>query len=411
MTPRLSRLGNGFTIASLAMPGVETAALSLGVDAGSRHEAADANGLAHLFEHMVFKGTMSRSARAIAEEIEDVGGTLNAWTSRDATMFHARVLAGDLPLALDLIADLVTSARFDPSDLELERQVVRSEIGEAADTPDDAVFDHLQEAAFPGQPLGRPILGSEESLGQLDRDMLAGWRQCYYAPGNLVLAAAGRVDHAALVALAGERFGERPAAGAPRPASARWVGGIRSDQRSVEQVHIALGHEAPSTLAPDHFAAQLFVTALGGGMSSRLFQELREDRGLAYSVSASHGSFDDTGMMSIYLAARPADAAAALDLARTVAAATASGLEPAELERARAQLKAGLLIGLEGCAAQADWLARSWISHGRLLPPDEVVALIEAVDLDAARAAGRRILSSPEALAVVGPRAARIAAT
>lgn len=408
MTLRVSRLDNGFTIVSRFLPEVETAAVGLNADVGARHESAVENGLAHLFEHMVFKGTATRSARAIAEAIEDVGGSLNAWTSRDATVFHARVLAADMPLAVTLITDLVRDARFDAEDLEREREVVLSEIGEARDTPDDLVFDHVQMTAFPGQALGRPILGTGESLGGLDAVALRGWRDRQYRGEGLVLSAAGRVDHDALAAQAESLFGDLPAGRPDVPEAARWSGGWLGDDNRTEQVHIALAHEAPCTLAPDYFAAQVFATALGGGMSSRLFQEVREERGLAYSVSASHGSWADSGMLSLYLATQPRDAGAALELTREVAAATAAGLERLEVERARAQLKAGLLMGLEGCAGQAEWLGRVWLTYGRILPVAEVVAALDAVTVDAARAAGAAMLASPAALAAVGPHAGRL---
>jgi predicted Zn-dependent peptidase len=410
MTPEITRLSNGLTVASLAMPGLETAAVALNADVGARHEAEAENGLAHLFEHMVFKGTARRSARGIAEAIEDVGGSLNAWTSRDSTVFHARVLGADLPLAVELIAELVTAPTFDVEDLAREREVVLSEIGEALDTPDDLVFDHLQAVAFPGQALGRPILGTPDSLAGLDRAALTGWRDRHYRAPGLVLAAAGRVDHDALVRQAEALLGRLPAdPRAPAP-QADWGGGERRDGRRGEQLHVALGFAGPDARARDYFAAQLFATALGGGMSSRLFQELREARGLAYSVSASHGPHSDIGMLTLYIAARPKDGPAALDLLRKVAAATAQTLEPAELDRARAQLKAGLLMGLESASGQSDWLGRSLLTYGRVMLPSEALAALESVTVEQARAAGAAMLASAPALAAVGPGAGKLAA-
>ena len=408
--PQVTRLANGFTIASLAMPGVETAAVALNADVGARHEAEVENGLAHLFEHMLFKGTASRSARDIAEQIEDVGGSLNAWTSRETTVFHARVLGGDLPLAVELIADLVNAPAFDEGELAKERDVVLSEIGEALDTPDDLVFDHMQAIAFPGQSLGRPILGTEESLAGLGRDALSGWLAGRYRAPALVLAAAGKVDHDALVKQAEALFGDISPEAANQAERARWEGGNRLDQKRGEQLHVVLAHEAPHLLADDHYAAQLFATALGGGMSSRLFQELREERGLAYSVSASAAPHNDTGVLSLYFAAQPGDGQQALDLLQRVAVQTAETLSPVELHRARAQMKAGVLMGLEGAAGQADWLGRSMLSHGRVIPAAEMIARLDAVTLEDVRAVGRRMLQSPPALAAVGPRAGKLAA-
>lgn len=410
MSHQLTRLDNGLTVVTLAMPGLETAAISLNADVGARNEGSAENGLAHLYEHMVFKGTASRSARAIAEAIEDVGGSLNAWTSRDTTCFHARVLAADVPLAIDLIADLLTEATFTDADLALEREVVLSEIGEALETPDDLVFDHLQATAFPEQSLGRTILGTRESLSTLDAGSLRHWRQAHYRGEGLILSAAGKVDHERIVEQARRLFGKL-APGRPGPIQpALWAGGTRADNQKNEQLHVALGFQGFGPQDPRHDAARLFSMALGGGMSSRLFQELREERGLAYSVSASHSIHADTGLLSIYAAARPKDGAQALELAREIALVTAAELTQAELDRARAQLKAGVLMGLEGCAGQADWLGGSLITWGRVVSPAELIATLDAVSLDDARSVGATMLATPPALAIVGPKAERLAA-
>jgi predicted Zn-dependent peptidase len=286
---------------------------------------------------------------------------------------------------------------------------VLSEIGEALETPDDLVFDHCQALAFPGQSLGRTILGTPESLAALDREALFRWRDSHYRGPGLVLSAAGKVDHDSLVAQAEALFGGLPATPADPPAPARWGGGDHLDSQRGEQLHLALGFEGTDLNSTEHHAVQLFATALGGGMSSRLFQELRETRGLAYSVSAAHVAHADTGLLSLYCAARPRDAAAALDLARQVAAETAAGLEQAELDRARAQLKAGLLMGLESAYGRAEWLGRSLLFHGRVLDPAEVIAALDAVTVEGARAAGAAMLASRPALAAVGPKAERLA--
>ncbi len=405
---RFSRLRNGLAVVSLSMPGVETAAVSLTADVGARHEEAAENGLAHLYEHMVFKRTGNRSARAIAEAIEDVGGSLNAWTSRDSTCFHARVLGDDVPLAVDLLADLATNASFDEGDLALEREVVLSEIGEALETPDDLVFDHLQEAAFPEQSLGRPVLGTFDSLAGLGTASLRRWRERQYRGSGLVLSAAGRIDHDRLVEQAEQLFGGIMA-GSPQPIQpARWAGGARTDPQAREQMHIALGFQGFAPRHPRQDAARLFAMALGGGMSSRLFQDLREERGLAYSVSAAHNPHADTGLFSLYVATRPKDGGQALDLLRSVAAAAANDLSQAELDRARAQLKAGILMGLESCAGQADWLGGSLITYGRVIAPAELIADLDRIKLDEVRAAGSAMLATAPALAVVGPKADRL---
>lgn len=408
--PEISRLANGLTVATLAMPGKQTAAVALHADVGARHERAREHGLAHLFEHMVFKGTRRRDARAIAEAIEDVGGVLNAWTSRESTCFHAHVLGADLGLATTLITEMIREPRFAPADVESEREVVLSEIGEALDMPDDLVFDRLHEIAYPAQGLGRPVLGTPESLAGLSPADLEAWRTTHYRGAGLFLVAAGQVDHDALVRQAEGLLGDLPADAHPPAEPARWQGGARAECQRSEQVHVALGFEGPAARDPAYHAAQLFAVALGGGLSSRLFQELREARGLAYSVSAAHAPHADSGVLSLYCATRPKDAAAALELARTVAADLAETLSPAELARARAQIRAGILMGLEGCTGQADWLGRSLLTFGRVVAPEDVLAAIEAVPLDAVRAAGAAMLSGAPALAAVGPGADRLAA-
>jgi len=399
---RLATLPNGLRVVSRTMPHVETVAVALHVDAGARHEAEGVNGVAHLFEHMVFKGTATRSARVIAEVVEDVGGSLNAYTARDMTVFHARLLAADLPLGVAVIADLVSNPLFDADETEREKQVVLQELGEARDTPDDIVFDHLQAAAFPGQALGRSILGTDASIASLGPATLRDWLGGMYRAGSCVLVAAGAVEHEELVTLAEAWLGGLPAGVRPATVEAVFGGGTNNDHRKFEQAHLTLGLAAPGHGDAAHDAALLFANAAGGGASSRLFQELREERGLAYSVYASTTPYADTGLFSVYLATAKRDAAKALALTDTVLAATAAGLSQVELDRARAQVRAGLLMSLEAPGGWSEYLARSLLVHGRLVPPAEVVARLAAVTVDEARAAGAAMLSGPRARADVG---------
>lgn len=405
MTELLTRLDNGLTVVTRHMSGLETAAVALVADAGSRHEDAPENGLAHFYEHMVFKGTAQRSARHIAETIENVGGSLNAWTSRDTTCFHGRVLAEHVPLAIELIAQLITDPLFAEHDIDLEKQVVLSEISEAADMPDDRLFDHLQALAFPGQSLGRPVLGTADSLEPLAADALHRWRQRNYCGDGLVLAAAGKIDHQAIVAIADRLLGRLPH-GRPGPVEvARWGGGQQLDARPGEQLHLAIGFQGFAPQDERQMAARLFAMALGGGMSSRLFQQLREEQGLAYSVGASHGLHADTGLFSIYAATRPEQGSAVLEQARRIAETAAHDLTDAELQRAKAQLKSGLMMALESCAAQADWLAGSLLTWGRVLPEAELLDCLDRMSLEQVREAGATMLATAPALAAVGPQA------
>jgi predicted Zn-dependent peptidase len=350
----------------------------------------------------VFKGTTTRSARAIAEQIEDVGGSLNAWTSRDTTVFHARLLARDLPLGLAIVADLVTAPRFDDDDLAREKDVVLQELGEARDTPDDIVFDHLQEAAFPGQALGRSILGSEDSLARLTSDHLRDWLARHYVNSRLTLVVAGKLDHDDVMRLAEVAFPNGADVASPLAEPASFAPGHFADPRRFEQAQLTSGYPAPGHYDPGHDAAALFTLAAGGGMSSRLFQEVRESRGLAYSISAATTPYADGGLMSVHAATARKDAARARDLVDRVLAETAASLDTAELARAKAQAVASLLMALESPQGQGDYLARQLLVHRRWVPASEVVERIEAVTVDEARAAGVAMLASPPARAEIG---------
>ena len=409
MSARLHRLANGLTVAIDPMAGVETLAVGLYAEVGSRSEPAHLTGLAHMVEHMVFKGAGTRDARAIAEAAEDVGGQMNAWTSRDTTVFHARLLPNDLALGVDLIADLVRAPVLDADELEREKLVVLAELGEARDTPDDIVFDHLSAAAYPGQTYGRPVLGEEMTINAIDVGALRRWLEEQYRPSGLILAAAGKIDEDALLKLAEARFGDLAPGTPPVFEPASFVGTTVADARRFDQVHIAFAHPGVDQRHAEVYALNLFASAAGGGMSSRLFQEVREERGLAYSVYAWSQAAADTGQLGVYLAAAKADAPRAFALARDVIARTAETLDEAELNRAKAQAKAGLLMGLESVQSRCDHLARQVQVHGRAVPVAETVAQIDAVDLARARAAGTTAISGGIATASVGGKLARVA--
>src|SRR5437868_2980276 len=355
---------------------------------------------------MVFKGAGGRDTRALAEGIADVGGLLNAWTARDQTVFHGRALARDLPLVAELIADLVRSAHFDEEHLSREKQVILSELGEATDAPDDLVHDHLFEAAFDGQALGRSVLGSEPTVRAVTRQDCCDWLEQQFVPSRLVLAASGKVDAAQVLALAERLFGDMAPAEPPPIAPARFTGGVRNDARSFEQAHWCLAFEGLPARDPRQPSLGLFVQALGGGTSSRLFQELREERGLAYSIYAWNQAFADTGLVGIGCAAERRQAMESVELARTVLADTAADLTDAELNRARAQVEAGLLMALETAQGRADQMARSIEVFGRILGLDELLDQIRAVTVEQARSAGGALLDAPAAVASVGAKLA-----
>ena len=402
MSGEMHVLANGLTVAADPLPAAESVAIGLYASVGSRSEPEALGGLAHLVEHMVFKGAGGRDTRTLAEAVEDVGGSLNAWTGRDQTVFTGRALARDLALLAELIADLVRAPHLEDDHLALEKQVIMSELGEATDAPDDLVHDHLFQAAFDGQAIGRPVLGSEATVGAATAADCHYWLEQQFVPSRLVLAGSGKIDPADLLALAERLFGDMAPRDPPRIAPARFTGGARNDARSFEQAHWCLAFESVRAGDPRQPAHGLFVQALGGGTSSRLFQELREERGLAYSIYAWSQAFADTGLVGIGCAAERRQAAESVQLARQVLAATAEGLSEAELNRARAQLEAGLLIGLETAQGRADQMARSIEVFGRVLTLDELLAQIRGVTLEQARDAGRALLDCPLAVASVG---------
>ncbi|HYJ51638.1 MAG TPA: pitrilysin family protein [Allosphingosinicella sp.] len=406
---KLTTLDSGLRVASRSMPGFETVAVGLYADAGSRHEPARVNGIAHLFEHMVFKGAGGRSARELSETIEDVGGDLNAATDREGTSFTASLLAEHLPLGIEIIADMVQRPHFKTDDLVREKEVVLQELGEARDTPNDIIFDDLWMAAFPDQPLGRSVLGDEASIAAIGVDDLHGWRTEQYRTGNLYLVAAGKVDHETLVALAETHFADLSTGTLAAAEPAHFAGTVRARRPRADQAHLTGAYAAPTIGAPDYHATRLFADVVGSGASSRLFQAVREDRGLAYSVWAQLQPYRDSALFYFYAATAPREAAAAAALIGEVIADAASTATERELDRAKAQAKAGLLMSLETAWGQANYVARQLSLFGRLDEPDAMVRLIEAVTLDEVRAAGTKLIAGPSARATIGVPAVRAA--
>ncbi len=404
MSVNLTTLSNGFRIVTESMPGLQSAAIGVWVLSGARDELPQQNGIAHFLEHMAFKGTGRRNALQIAEAIEDVGGYINAYTSREVTAYYARVLKNDVPLALDVVADILRNSIFDASEIETERGVILQEIGQALDTPDDIIFDWLQEKAYPDHPLGRAILGQQEGVARFSRDDLTGFVDQHYRPGQMVLSAAGAVDHDALVKAAEQLFGDMPAGDAPIAPRAQFRGGESRTIKTLEQAHMALAFESPDYGDPAIHAAQIYATALGGSMSSRLFQEIREKRGLCYTIYAQAGAYADTGMMTIYAGTSGDSMAGLAEITIDEMKRAASDMRPDEIERARAQMKAGLLMGLESPSNRAERLARMIQIWGRVPGLEEVVEKIDAVTLaDVRNLAEKTAADAPAALALYGP--------
>ena len=404
MTVELHRLANGVRVVTEHMPGLASASLGVWVAAGGRHERLEQNGIAHFLEHMAFKGTERRSALDIAETIENVGGYINAYTSREMTAYYARVLEDDVPLAFDVISDIVLNPAFDPREVEVERHVILQEIGQAHDTPDDVIFDWLQETAFPDQPLGRTILGPSEKVASFGVPDLSGFVQERYAPGNIIVSAAGAVDHDDIVRAAEKAFGHLAAHNGGTTDPARFHGGERRVEKDLEQAHFALAFETPGYRDPAIYTAQIFSTVLGGGMSSRLFQEAREKRGLCYTIFAQTGAYADSGLMTIYAGTGADDIEGLVNLTVDELKRAADDLSPEEIARARAQMKAGMLMGLESPSSRAERLARMISIWDRVPPLEETVELIDAVTTGDAKAfAASMVERAQTALALYGP--------
>ena len=389
---RVTTLANGLRVASADMPGLESVAVGVWVNAGARNETVELNGVSHLLEHMAFKGTRRRNALAIAEEIESVGGHLNAYTSREQTAYIARVLKGDVPLAVDLLADILQHTTMPEDELAREREVVIQEIAQVHDTPDDIVFDQFQETAFPDQPIGRSILGTVEKVGGFSRQSLMDYMGEQYNAENMVAVAAGRIDHDDFVTLVEAAFDSLPPATQVTIEPAVYRGGDKRSERDLEQVHLVIGFNGVPFGDSTFFAEQVMSTVLGGGMSSRLFQEVREKRGLAYSVFSFATSYADSGLFGIYAGAGESHIGELLPVICDEVAKLSQAIDDDELDRARAQIKASLLMSLESPSSRCEQIARHMLIYGRPMPAAEVIEKIDAVDCDAVTAAARRLL-------------------
>ncbi|HQT40424.1 MAG TPA: pitrilysin family protein, partial [Acidocella sp.] len=373
-TYSITTLPSGLTILTERMERVETVSFGAYVGAGTRHETAAENGVAHFLEHMAFKGTASRSALEIAEAVENVGGHINAYTSREQTAYYVKMLKEDLALGVDIIGDILCHSSFEPEELERERGVILQEIGQANDTPDDIVFDHFQSAAYPSQPMGRPVLGTEAIIRGLKRDALPGFMRQHYTPENMVIAACGKLEHNQVVDLVAQHFADLPHAVAESPMPSDYTGGEYREERDLDQAHIVLGFSAPGYGEPDYYPSMLLSTLLGGGMSSRLFQEIREKRGLVYSIYSFTAPANDGGLFGIYAGTGESEAAELMPVTLEELAKVQLDVTAAELNRARAQLKAGLLMSLESTGSRCEQLARQWQIFGRVIPAAETVA-------------------------------------
>ena len=382
MSVRITRLSNGAHAVTHDMAHLESVALGTWIRSGARDEAPSQGGVAHFLEHMAFKGTTKRSAMDIAAEIEAAGGDINASTGMENTGYYARVLKDDWAMALGILADIVTDPVFDPEELARERDVILQEIAAANDTPDDLVFDLAYQAAFPDHALGRPILGTAELVGAHGPQEISAYRHLNYTANRMVIAAAGRVDHDHFAAEAEKLFSGVADGAAPDWERPKFQGGCLTASRPLDQAHVVLTFPGPSYCDPDIYTLQILAGVLGGGMSSRLFQEVREKRGLCYSVYAYSSSYQDTGMLTVYAATAPEHTHDLVDVSTDILLDVTRQVSEAEVQRAKAQLKAGLVMNLESVSSRADQIARQYMAFGRVPELSDIMARIEAVQAD-----------------------------
>ncbi len=399
----ITTLDNGLRVATTTVPHVQSATVSVFVDVGARYEHVEENGLSHLLEHMAFKGTKQRNALAIAEAFDAIGGNSNAYTSMEQTVYYARVLERDVPVALDILADILLRSVFDEAELEREREVILQEIAMHHDTPDDLVFDMFTEMAYPEQAIGRSILGPAEQVRRFQREQVRGYMQRHYQPGRMIVAVAGKVDHQDVVDQCSRLFGEMPVGESLVAPEAGYVGGDVRRQRDLEQLHLVLGFDGVALTDADYRRMQVLSVLLGGGMSSRLFQEVREKRGLAYSVYAFNNSYRDSGLFALYLGTGAELAGEAVRVMGEVCRELAGSITEEELARAKTQLTANIAMAQESTVALCEGMGRSLLTFGRYIPPEEVIADVEAVtraDLDRLM---KQILTTSMTVAALGP--------
>jgi len=406
MTVECTRLKSGLTVVTQTMPHLESVALGVWIKSGSRNETTDEHGIAHLLEHMAFKGTARRSAREIAEEIEDVGGEVNAATSTETTSYYARVLKDHVPLAVDILADILTESAFEEEELEREKQVILQEINAANDTPDDVVFDKFSETAYRDQTLGRAILGTPQTVVSFTPQQIRGYLSRNYTTDRMFVVATGAVQHDEFVRMVEERFASLPTTPSATPVMepAKYIGGNIRETRDLMDAQILLGFEGKAYHARDFYCSQILANILGGGMSSRLFQEVREIRGLCYSIYAFHWGFSDTGIFGIHAATGGENLPELVPVIIDELHKSAATIEQKEIERARAQIRAQLLMGQESPAARAGQIARQMMLYGRPISNQEMMERLEGITVKRLTdLAGRLFFDTVPTLSAIGP--------
>ncbi len=402
MAINISTLSNGLRVITDCNDQVDSAAIGIWVNVGTRFETPETNGIAHFLEHMAFKGTKTRSAKQIAEAVENVGGYVNASTSRENTAYYVRILKEDIDMGLDILADILQNSTFEAIEVDREREVILQEIHQSHDTPDDIIFDHFQATAYPDQAIGMPILGPQEVIRDLKRENLFNFISEKYVASRMVLAAAGNINHEHIVSMAEDKLSQITANADVVFDVAEYKGGYFTQSRDLEQLHLLLGYDGVSIEDPRYYTVAVLATVLGGGMSSRLFQEVREKRGLAYSIYTFKSCFSDSGLFGIYAGTTSQQTRELIDVVHNEVANISNNLNEDEIARARSQLKASWLMGLENVPTRCEQLAQHMIYFGRPISRAEIIDRIDAVDLESLGEIGSEIFSSAPTVAALG---------
>lgn len=400
---QMTTLPSGIRVITDYVDSVHSVALGVWVNVGTRNEDLAYNGVAHMVEHMLFKGTKTRNAQQIAEVLENVGGHMNAYTSREITSYYAHVLKEDAPLALELLADMLQHSILPENEIERERHVILQEIGMSIDTPDDLVFDNYFETVWQNQALGAPILGTADIISVMQKETLYSYINKYYTPKNLVLSAAGNIAHDQFVAQVADLFCDLPPDQSYTTSAARYDGGVRKENKDLEQAHVMLGYQAPQRTDGRYYSAKTLSKILGEGMSSRLFQEVREKRGLAYSVFSYLSSHHDDGTFAVYAGTAPEKVDELLSVIGEQVASICDNVSENELLRAKAQLKGGMLMHRESMISRVDQNARYLLYKEQTPDIDRTIGNIDAVSVEAVQAVAQDIFATPQTLCTLGP--------
>lgn len=402
-TIQMSTLGNGLRVITDTVPGIDSVALGTWIGVGTRHEDMIHNGVAHMVEHMMFKGTETRKALDIVQEIENIGGNMNAYTSREVTSYHMHVLKEDARIALDVLADMMQNSIMPEDEVERERQVILQEIGMCIDMPDDLVFDKYYETAYPDQAIGAPILGTTDIIKDMSRPTLMDYVCRFYTPSRMVISAAGGIKHDDFARMVEDLFNHMPNDTDQGYVEAKYQGGELRIQKNLEQSHVILGFQGLSRMDDDFYAVQALSTVLGGGMSSRLFQEVREKRGLVYSIFSFHSAYNDDGQFGIYAGTGPNDLPELMPVICSEISNIEKNISESDVEKAKTQMRAGLLMGRESMMSRAGSQAKQLLFRDKVIDIEELKTKIDAIDKTAVMRAAGRIFTGAPTLTALGP--------